>query len=158
MSKSLTVYRDRPSDEENNRILARVEYVLESQGRTAGAAAHAPPSNHYNFHAPVGAVQTGSGSTANVTQRFDSVEVEKLVDALKRFAQQLNAMPVSDPATKNEVIAVTRDLESELKAPTPNRFKLKAIFDGLTTFVQTLGSAPEAYQTIDNILRTLGLI
>jgi hypothetical protein len=103
-------------------------------------------------------VQTGSGSTANVTQRFDSVEVEKLVDALKRFAQQLNAMPVPDPETKREVIAVTRDLESELKAPTPNRFKLKAIFGGLTTFVQTLGSAPEAYQTIDNILRTLGLI
>lgn len=30
MSKSLTVYRDRPTDEENERILTRCEYVLDN--------------------------------------------------------------------------------------------------------------------------------
>jgi hypothetical protein len=141
----------------NQKYMAQIA-IWVSQGQTASVAAQRSPMNQYNFHAPVGAVQTGPDATANIHQQFDSAEVEKLIDGLREFSKQLNAMPVPDPVRRHQVIAVTTELEAELKAPTPNRFKLQSIFKGISTFVQTLAVAPDAYQNIENILRALGLL
>jgi hypothetical protein len=73
----------------------------------------------FQFNAPVGAVQTGQGHVANVTQNIsgDTAEALRLIAALRG---QLQALP---DAQRQEAKAVLEDLESDTQStqPRPSR-------------------------------------
>lgn len=73
---------------------------------------------HYVFNGPVGAVQTGAQSTANVNQTiwFDHAQVAQLMASIR------SALP-SDRAELHDTLA---DFEAEVAAPQPKPSRLRS--------------------------------
>jgi hypothetical protein len=59
---------------------------------------------------------------------------------------------------QRQVGELNRDIVSELETPQRNTFRLLGLFNGLSTFVQTLGAVPAAYSEIQSIATALGLM
>jgi hypothetical protein len=98
-----------------------IREVEQASARPAKGTAHFPPASitfHQTFNAPVGAVQSGAGATANVIQNVGMAgpEVATLIAEIRKGL----------PPASVEAREALDEVEREASAPTPGATKLKA--------------------------------
>jgi hypothetical protein len=102
-----------------------------------------------------GAVQTGSGATANVTVTIDSASAAVLADAVRALRASLKAQPPPDlPAYADAIFA---DIEAEAVKPQPEPKKIAALLATGASVVETLANAPGAWETVRHAARAIGV-
>jgi hypothetical protein len=109
-----------------------------------------------NVYAPVGAIQTGAGSSAMVDQDVSSIGVAAALEVLTRIESLLPA--IDDESLRPRLQELVRAGREEGRRPTPDGNRLRGILGGIATAVQTLGSAAPAYQFVKAALLPHGLI
>jgi hypothetical protein len=102
-----------------------------------------------HFHAPVGVVQSGSHSTAGVTQyfSFDTSEMLELVIKLRQNIDNLT------PEKRAEATELVEGLEEEASAPDPRPARIKAFVRELST----LSTSSSMEVILSGIFRSLGM-
>jgi len=128
--------------------------AYESAQRTTSGTAPAS----YHFSGPVASVQTGAASTAHVVQNIADAEMVPVIDALNRLTEEFAAMAELSPKIRSDLVSLNTTIEQELRAPEPNRITLKGLFNGLSTFVQTLAATPATYAVLESAARAVGLM
>lgn len=108
-----------------------------------------------NFHAPVGAVQTGHNSTANIQQTTGSNDYQQLKIALQAALSEFSKADISHQ-DREDVRDYLQSILNEIQKEKPNRLSLKSLLSDVATTVQTLGSSSEAYKAVVVALGLLG--
>lgn len=118
-----------------------------------------PPSTSagptFNFHAPVGAVQTGDNSTANVQQATGPNDYQQLKFALQAALAEFAKADIPHQ-DREDVCDYLQNILNEIQKEKPNRLSLKSLLSDVATTVQTLGSSSEAYKAVVAALGLLG--
>jgi hypothetical protein len=111
----------------------------------------------YNFYSPVGAFQTGSGSSANVVQHIASHDKEALQQALCAVREALSRLSDTQDFPKKEIIEIVDDAHAELSKPSPNRVKLTSMLTTVGDTIRLMGSMNSAYQLLKTALLPFGI-
>jgi translation initiation factor 2B subunit (eIF-2B alpha/beta/delta family) len=111
----------------------------------------------HNFNAPVGAVQTGPGSTAHVQQQWINGETSELLAALLLLRQALERAPDVEPEARRELIVEVDSATTELQKEHPNESRLLRWLGGIGAVVGSIGSVQPAYEAVKALARALGL-
>jgi len=109
-----------------------------------------------NIHGNVGAVQTGSHATADVSMSVgDSSE---LVAALKVLREEIEKSTESTPKQRQERAEVVGDVINAVTAQSPNKLKITSLLSGLGTAVRTVASLRGAWALVHSAAVALGLM
>jgi len=114
-------------------------------------------STVFNIYSPVGAIQTGDSSIANVTQSIDTQVREQLIKVLEEIGVELSRLDVTMPHPKGEIIELVDEGREELKRPNPNITKLRSMLSTVGISIQTVASMKPAYETLKQALTFLGI-
>src|SRR5207245_10926981 len=89
-----------------------------------------------HFHGPVGAVQTGEGSTAHVVQNVSSLvaDVDKLLVAIRPHLDGLA------PDVRQEANDYIEGIEAEARSPKPSKARLRALGHAARDFLVGAGA------------------
>lgn len=117
-----------------------------------------PPPASYVFNGPVGSVQTGAGSIANVVQKLNATDLAPLLKAVRDLEFDLQGIRDIDPLRRDQGIDLNKKIEQELVTAEPNVLVLQGLLSGLSSFVQGLASAPAAYSVLQACSQALGLM
>lgn len=132
--------------------------VLSSLRKVEKEPAGTNASITYNINAPVGAFQTGTGAIANVNQTFNAGEREALVKALELVRDAIQREEHINTFNKGEVIELIDEGKTEAEKPKPNRTKLAAIMNTVSSAIQNVEKFNSAYQTIKTALAPFGIL
>ena len=135
------------------RIDSEVDFaVLGARGTSEGSG-----SATINIYQSQGIVQTGAGSSANLTIQLHAEEKEQISVALTAIVDAIEQDLSLGPQERSQALEVARDAQSEVQQDSPNRLRLRGALSGLASTVQTLASAPQAYQLLKGAAALLGL-
>lgn len=118
---------------------------------------HTHASQRYsitNIHGPVGAVQYGDHSTAQVTQNIDTeaaTAAKKALDLIEQLFSQSQPGEVPEDV-RVETLELVSEGKQELAKADPDRSKVKVILIGLNRTVQTLAALEGARQLVSSAL------
>ena len=114
-------------------------------------------STTFNIYSPIGAIQTGDSSIANITQNIDTEVREQLVNILEEISSILTEENVILPYPKGEIIEIIQEGQIELKKEPPNITKLMGMLLTVGTAIQTIASIKPAYEALKQALTFLGI-
>jgi hypothetical protein len=114
-------------------------------------------STVFNIYSPVGAIQTGDSSIANVTQSIDSDVRDQLSKVLEEISSRLLQEDILLPNPKAEIIEIIQEGQEELKKQSPNITKLRGMLSSVGTSIHTIASMKPAYETLKWALTFLGI-
>lgn len=126
-------------------------FVLAAQRSPANVVA--PSSVH--IHGSVGAVQTGTGSTAIVTQHISSDSRREIEQALLGIESGVKASP--EVQRVDEVLELVDDGCKEIQKEQPNLTKLGGIASAIGGSIQSIASLDPAYQTLKKAVEVIGV-
>lgn len=112
--------------------------------------------NTFTFNDQVGAVQTGTGSVANVQQAAGAAPYADLKAALQLLLQELPTSSLEQSKRQGTAEIIDRTIQ-EIDSKKPSEGVLTALCSGLATTVQTLGSASAAYQAAATAFAAIGI-
>jgi hypothetical protein len=143
--------------ETRDHILAKfgteIDLYVEGLGsRTTQQGRTAEGSSTFNFHGPVGAVQTGPGSTANVVQPLEARDKDALLQALALVREALSKLPDTAGVPKSEIVEMVDDMDTEVQKPTPNRSKMTSMLTTVGKTIRVFESMTSAYQSLKTAL------
>ncbi len=101
----------------------------------------------FAFYGAVGAVQTGPGAVANVVQNLGAEEKHAILQALAQVRAAVIATQEL-AAQRQELIEIADECSATVQSENPNNSKLRAMFDVLSSSIQTMASAQPAYQAL----------
>lgn len=112
--------------------------------------------NNNNFHGPVGVVQNGPGSTANVQQwvQGDTAALQSALDTLRVALERAQGLEAD---TQQELVANVERARAELSEEKPNKGKLLLWLGGIGAVVQVAGSIQPAYAAVKVLASALGI-
>ena len=110
----------------------------------------------YNFYGTVGVVQTGPGAIANIVQNLGAEEKHAILEALAQVRAAVEATQEL-AAQRQELVEIAEECTAIVQSQNPNNSKLRAMFDMLSSSIQTIASAQPAYQTLKVALLSLGI-
>lgn len=110
-----------------------------------------------NIYSPVGSVQTGDYSTANVTQHLDADVRVALSEALNQITATLADSKIALPQPKAEIVELVYEGQQELRKNTPNITKLRSLLSAVGGSIQTVASMKPSYETLKQALTFLGI-
>ncbi len=114
-------------------ITARgVDEIEQAERRPDKATAHFSPQVTQIFHGAVGAVQTGSHSTAHITQNIGS-DVADILKLLGELRQGFQSLP---PEPREEAVEIVDALEEEIKSVAPRRGRVRAYLGQIGSFAK----------------------
>lgn len=114
-------------------------------------------STVFNINAPVGTIQTGDKSSANITQNIiDSAASELLSEAL-RIIEEAIIKEEAPEFPKDEVLEIIRESHGELTKKKPNITKLRSFFLTVSTSIQSIASLKTAYEILKPAFGILGI-
>ena len=102
----------------------------------------------YNFYSPIGAFQTGTGSTANVVQHFETKDREALQEALSAVREALVQLSESRDVPKKDLIELVDEARAEIAKPMPNRLKMIPALTTIGDTIRVLAAMNAAYQLL----------
>lgn len=114
-------------------------------------------STIFNIYSPVGAIQTGESSIANVAQNIDTEIREQLNKVLEEIASELAKSDSATPHPKGEIIELVQEGQEELKKSSPNMMKLRSTLSAVGISIQTVANMKPAYETLRQTLTFLGI-
>lgn len=110
-----------------------------------------------NNSGPIGAIQVGAGSTANVQQHWSSGDTSELKLALVALREAFEHAHDIDSETRSELVADIDSTCAELERETPNKGKVLRWLGGIGAAIGTIGSVQPAYEAVRSLARMLGL-
>jgi hypothetical protein len=114
-------------------ITARgVDEMERAEHRPDKATEHFSTQVTQHFHGAVGAVQTGSHSTAHVTQNIGA-EIADVLKLLGEVRQGFQSLP---PEPRQEAVEVVDALEEEIKSPAPRKGRVRAYLGQIGSFAK----------------------
>mgnify|MGYP001572399059 CR=1 FL=1 len=148
--------------EAHEHVLAKmgteIDLFVETLNRRIQQLAEPTPGNSVvNIYAPIGALQTGPGATANVVQQIGNNDKKALQEALLTVREALSALSEQVNFPKAEIIEMVDEASSEVVKPTPNRFKLTSMLTAIGDTIRVVGSMNSAYQSLKVALLPLGI-
>jgi hypothetical protein len=130
----------------SHRAIVEIEQSISNPNR---GTEHFTSTVIQNFNAPVGSVQTGSHSVANVTQHFGA-NASEVLNLIQELRQSFNSLPQD---RRDEAIEVVDALEEEIQSPTPRKGRIKAFLSQIGSFAADTASSVIA----DAIAKGLGM-
>ncbi|MCC4632802.1 hypothetical protein [Xanthomonas dyei] len=110
--------------------------------------------NNFTFNAPVGSVQTGSKSVANVSQSISLTQLEELKTLLQRALSELGDSNLPDEI-RSGAKGLIESTITEVEKPQPSKLSIRVLLGGLATMVQTLGSTSDASDALEKGFQAL---
>lgn len=107
--------------------LVEVDIYVDSLLTTQNSSGATSLSGTYNFYAPVGAVQTGTGAVANVVQTLCNEDRASLRAALAQVKVALDASSSIPEVQRAELVGIAAECGREVDAGNPNSTKLMAL-------------------------------
>jgi len=129
--------------------------TIRSESLSATSPSMAP---QYNFYGNVGAVQTGSSSSANVIQNLGSEDRQALISALGTVKEQLLNIQDMTERKQGELKEIVEECILQSTSQSPNNTKLFGLLNILGITVQSIASAQPAYQALKTALMPLGIM
>lgn len=111
----------------------------------------------FNFHAQVGAVQTGSHAVANLTLNLSRAGIDQLKQAMAEVRSAAALAPELSPSSRTEIAQIADEVTHELSAENPNKLRVSHLATGIATTIQTIGSLQSAYAVLKVALNFMGL-
>lgn len=140
------------------KIGAEIDLFVESALRLKQSRKeHTAETPVYNIFAPVGALQTGAGSTATVVQHIGTEDKQALLEALSLVREALTKLPDTPGFPRAEIIELVGEADLEIKKPSPNGVKLSSVLTTIGNYIQTLGTLQSIYQTFKAALLPFGI-
>lgn len=109
-------------------------------------------STVFNIYSPVGSIQTGNFSVANVSQTIDTEVKARLLGALSQISEQLASDEISLSQPKKEVVELVEDSRREIEKSGPNMVKLRSMLSAIGSSIQTIASMAPAYEALKQAL------
>ena len=124
-----------------------IDFDTWQQEMTTSRSESSTGGHIFNFQAPVGSVQTGDHSVAQVQQSVDQSQFAGLKSALEAILVELSKanLPADDREEAEELVRTTI---AEVEKKKPNKLSLKSLLGGVAATIQTLGSSSEAYAAL----------
>jgi len=147
-------------DEKKEHVIRRhdIEVDLYIDSLQQGGENEAGQVSNYNFYGNVGAVQTGDGASANIVQNLGQDDKDALTQALQLTRDALlTAQELADDR-KQDLVGIVDEVSTELQSASPNNTKIKSLFQGIATSIQTIASAGPAYQALKGALVPFGIM
>lgn len=139
-----------------NKIYTEIELFLLKLKKTPSEAPYNPPQ--INIHnSNIGALQTGSGSTANVSQQIDTHAVQEIIKALTLLQKELPSIEALPQNDKSEIIELVDDGIIELKKEKPNFSKVKSFISSIGAAIGVTADLKPAYDTLKVAAAMIGL-
>ncbi|MDD5008035.1 MAG: hypothetical protein PHU49_06705 [Syntrophorhabdaceae bacterium] len=133
-----------------------VDSLAISSGTASGTTLSTAPQ--YNFYGNVGAVQTGSTSSANIIQNLGIDDRQALVSALNAVKEQVLGIQDLTERKRGELKEIVEECIQQSTTQAPNNTKLFALLNILGITVQSIASAQPAYQVLKTALMPLGIM
>ena len=115
-----------------------------------------PITQIYNW-GTIGAVQSGSGSSAKVSQQIEQSDREFILSALATVREALAAVDQARlPAVKEEVLDLTFEVEAEANKETPNWLKLKSGLSTIANVIKDVDTCAQAFEKLTAVAALLG--
>ena len=122
---------------------------VEREGRAGQAV--------FNFHGPVGAVQTGPGAVANVVQHIGPHDRAEILRALAQLAAAIQALGQWSGPPREQVLELVDECRVEVERAEPNGLRIAAVAMGIAAAVQTVADGRPAYDTLKAALAVVGV-
>jgi len=139
------------------KVGTEIDLFVHSLKRKADTAKNGTSSTVFNIYSPVGSIQTGDNSIANVTQNIDTEVKEQIRKALEEINSTLTRSEVETPTPKGELIEVVQESQVELQKEKPNVTRLKSLLTTVGTSIQVVSSLKPAYETLKQALTFIGI-
>ncbi len=111
----------------------------------------------FHFYSPVGAILTGSGSSATVVQRLDDDTRQALRSALENIRAALAELAEGTAVDTEEIAGMTVAAVAELNKDKPNGTMLGSLLLGVATTIQTVAAAHPAYAALKTAAAAVGI-
>lgn len=148
-------------DSVRKQVLAKVgteiDLFVHSLKKKAETVKDEASSAVFNIYSPVGSIQTGDNSIANVTQNIDTEVKVQIQKALEEIISQLSQPEVETPSPKDELIEVVQESQVEVQKEKPNVTRLRSLLTTVGTSIQVVSSLKPAYETLKQALTFLGI-
>ena len=139
------------------KVGTEIDLFIQSLRKKAAEQKNESSSTIFNIYSPVGSIQTGDGSIANITQNIDTEVKEQIRKALEEIILTLNQSELEISCPKNELIEVVQESQDELQKEKPNTTRLKSLLTTVGTSIQVVSSLKPAYETLKQALTFLGI-
>lgn len=144
-----------------NQALAKVgteiDLFIHSLKKKSDADPNGKSALVFNIYSPVGSIQTGDSSIANVTQNIDIEVKEQIRKVLEEISHVLNQPEVETTCPKGELIEVVKESRIEIQKAKPNVTRLRSLLTTVGTSIQVVSSLKPAYETLKQALTFLGI-
>ena len=148
-------------DSARNQALAKfgteIDLFVHALKRKKAVETNGKSSTVFNIYSPVGSIQTGDSSIANVTQNIDTEVKDQIRKALEDIELALNQPEVEPSSSKTELIEVVRESKDEIQKEKPNVTRLRSLLTTIGTSIQVVSSLKPAYATLKHTLTFLGI-
>ncbi|MEW5818066.1 MAG: hypothetical protein AB1798_22075, partial [Spirochaetota bacterium] len=148
-------------DRARNQALAKVgteiDLFVHSLKKKADSEKNGSSSTVLNIYSPVGSIQTGNYSIANVTQNIDTEVREQIRKILEEINLALSHSEVETTAPKSELIEIVQESQKELQKEKPDVTRLRSLLITVGTSIQVVSSLKPAYETLKQALTFIGI-
>lgn len=114
-----------------------------------------PQINIHNSN--IGALQTGTGSVANISQTINTKAIEEISNALIYMGSELKTVESLPQNDKSEIIELIVDGIDELKKEKPNLSKIKSYVSTIGGAVSFAANLRPAYESLKAAAAMIGL-
>lgn len=145
-----------PNQLEAEQHALRDRYSAEAE-ILAGHLSQPRSPTHVTIHGPVGAVQTGAGSVANVTQTIAGQDQETIRSALAGLAEAIGGAKEVEPDSRDAMLAIIPEIEAEVVKDRPNRLRISGLASGIGQTIQTVAALQGAWTMLKLALSAIGI-
>lgn len=142
-------------DDVTQSVVDDVAYRAEMASLGSAPPAERTTSTMFNFHGPVGAVQTGEGASASVTQNIEA-DFSAAQPLLLELKQLIDATEKRDELARAAVSTLADELIREVESRLPNRMTMVAKLQGIALLIQTADAIPGAINLVKRISSAIG--
>jgi hypothetical protein len=111
----------------------------------------------FHIHGNVGAIMTGSGSSARVVQGLSSEDTAQVLRAVQEVRRAIEEAAALQGAEQEELLDTLEELSKHLGSGKPNLTKVRGLGLGVATTIQTIGALQPAYAALRTGLAVLGV-
>lgn len=115
------------------------------------------PSQINIHHSTIGALQTGTGAIANISQQIDTQAIQEISNALTLIAKELASIDALPQNEKSEIVELVDDGITELRKEKPNLSKIKSYISAIGNAVSFTANLKPAYETLKAAAAMIGL-
>ena len=111
-------------------------------------------THNISVRGSVGILQTGHGAVASISGGLSHAEQSAALEALTQAIAAIIAAPPGRVST-SDLLSVAAEATDTVKSQSPDKSKLRQAFDVLSSGVQAIGAAPQAYSAMQAVLAML---